>query len=155
MIPNGPKRFFLKPISMLGVLPIQTSVHASKMPQTIFVMTITKGECCHSNSSAWLQMVPNYFYYLLAVESTVLPNSSSWLQMVTNDISHAHHKGGVLPIQTLVYDSKCCKWSRTSFLMPIGMLGVLPIQSVVHDPEHSKQIFAYPLARGQSYPPKL
>ena len=88
---------------------------------------------------------------------------------VANDFTSGHQQGGVLPTQTQVHDSRCCKWLfssplargsltylnssallqklQTTFFLPISKRRVLPTQTQVHDCRCCKWLFSSSLAR--------
>ena len=86
-------------------------------------------------------------------------------------------KGRVLPTQTEVHDSRCCKWLssspsergsltyfsssalfqmwQTTFLLLISKRGVLNTQTLVHDFKCYKHLYSGSLDREGSFPLKL
>ena len=112
-----------------GVLPSQTPVPDSRCCKPLLSCPSARGESC--------------------------PNK---LQCMTPDVakhfSPDHSKGGVLPTQIEVHDSRCCKPLVYCPLAPCKG-GVLPSQTPVHDSRCCKPLLSCPSARGESYPPKL
>ena len=115
---------FLLPISNGGVLPTENPVDDSKCCKQLFTCPLAMGSRTHLNSSALLQILQTTFH---------LPFS----------------KGGVLPTQTPVHDSRCF---QTTFLLLLSKRGVLATQTPVYYSRCCKRLFSYPLARGESYP---
>ena len=94
------------------------------MLQATSLLPIKKGSHIHPNCSAWIQMLQP----TLCPLAKGLPYPSR-LYCITLDIADDFllpiTKGGVLPTQPLVLNSRCCIW-----------------------------LFTCPLAKGESYPPK-
>ena len=121
------KRGFLPPTNKGGVLQMQTQVHDSRFSKRLFSCPIAKGE----SYSPKLQCMTKDFCKQL--NSFTLESGESYplkLKCMTPDVA-------------------------TTFLLPIRHGGVLPTQSQVHDSRCCKRHFSYPLKGGESYPPKL
>ena len=61
-------------------------------------------------------------------------------------------KRRVLPTQTPVHDSRCCKWCFSS---PVVSGDSYPPKTLVYDSRCCKRLFFCPLSRGEAYPLKL
>ena len=68
--------------------------------------------------------------------------TTSLLTISKGDLTHPNSSAGIQILQT-------------TSLLPISKEGVLPTQTPVHDSRCCKPLLPYPIARGESYPPKL
>ena len=114
-------------ISNGRVLPNQTPVHDSKCCKRLFTFPLQRGEYYPTKL---LCMPPN----------------------VANVISHYYWQWGSITQQK---SSVCLKMLQTSIFVPIGKGGVLPNQSPVHDSKCCKGLFSFLLGKWESYPTKL
>ena len=136
----------------VGVLPTETPVHDSICCKPLFSCTLARGE----------SYPPKFQCMTTDVETTSFLTIS---------------KRAVLTTQTPLHDSRCCKPLlpfplakgesyptnyqcmttdvETTSLLTNSKGGVLPTQTPVHYSLCCKPLLSLPLARGESYPPKL
>ena len=69
-----------------------------------------------------------------------------------NEFTPVHQQGGSL---THPHSSALLQMLQTTILHPISKGGVLPTQTLVHDSKSYNRLFSCPLARGESYSLKL
>ena len=119
---------FLLPISKGGVLPIQTLVHDSKCCN-YFLLPISKGgvklKCMTPDVSN--ELSPTY----LLKHKCITPN-------VANYFSPTHQQGGSLMNSN---SSALLQMLETTFLLLISKVGVIPSQTIVHDSRCCKSLF--------------
>ena len=115
----------LLPLTKGGVLTTQTLLHDSRCCKRLFSCPLVRRE---SHSSK--------------LKCTTLDVANDFLLLI--------RKGGVLPTQTLVHDSRCCK-RLFSCLLGRGSL----TQTQLHYYTCCKRLFTCPLSSGESYPPKF
>ena len=135
-----------------GALPTQTPVQDSRCFKSFISCPLARGESSHSKLQCISTDVANHF-------------------------SPTINKRGVLPTQTPVHNSRCCKlllssplirggrthlnssaWLQmfqTTSHLTISKGGVLLTQTPVHDFICCKPLFSSPLAIWESYTPKL
>ena len=104
------QRSFLIPIRKVGILPNQTPVYDYKCCKCPFSFPLARGESYPNKLQCITPNVTNVFSHSrLQGWSLTQPNSSAWLQMFQTSFLIPISKDGVLPNQTPVHDSKCCK----------------------------------------------
>ena len=129
------QRGFLLAISKGEVLPTLTLVHDSRCCKQLFFCPLARGE---SYPPKLYCMTPD----------------------VANDFPLPISKGGDLPTQTLVHDSRCCNQlfscNDTRFLSKTQLIMINQSNAGRFDPKvFVNCVFSCPLARGASYPPKI
>ena len=129
------KRLFSFWLARAESFPNHTPVHDSKCWKNLFSFPLTRGESYPTKHLCMTPNVANVFSHShLQGGSLTQPKYSAWLQMLQTFIHIPIRKGGVMPNQTLVHDSKCCKCLCVHFMLKTAL------QQRVYN--HSIQIFS-------------